>query len=368
MINNNMGIYIHIPFCKRKCDYCDFYSVEERELIKPYVSALKKEIEKTSNSIKYCKIDTIYFGGGTPSILEPSIFTELIEILEQRFKFTSCTEITLECNPCTVTKDRAKDWKKTGINRISLGAQSFKDSELKFLRRLHLAYNIFESLDCLRSEGFKNINMDIIFGIPGQTINDFKMNLRRAVELNVQHLSVYGLTIEKNTLLYRRLKNKEFRKINDETYEAMFLTAHSLLERNGYIHYEISNYAKPSFKSKHNLSLWQGKDYLGFGASAHSRLFDTRWANVADVKAYIKDPFAKSFTNKLTEKELELEKIMLGLRTRYGIRIKESSTSESIEFLKEKQLLEQIGNRIFLTANGMLLLDEIIPLLEGKSA
>jgi oxygen-independent coproporphyrinogen-3 oxidase len=220
----------------------------------------------------------------------------------------------------------------------------------------------------LQEAGFSNINIDLIFGIPGQTVNDLKFNLEKSLSLNIPHLSVYGLTIEKGTPLYQGLKRNTFNPVNEEMYEAMFLTAHACLEDKGYIHYEISNYAKDGYKSKHNLNCWQGRDYLGFGPSAHSRVADLRWANPEDIEAYLKDPTKRSFNKKLTKNEIRLEERMLGLRTRYGICIPQTDHAEHIEVLKKKKLVEQIGNRIFLTANGMLLLDEIILFLEGKRA
>jgi oxygen-independent coproporphyrinogen-3 oxidase len=360
------GIYVHIPFCIQKCAYCDFYSVEGTKYAPAYLAALAREMEAVRRAHPGLAAGTVYLGGGTPSILAPPLVGQVLENLRKCFDLSACAETTLECNPGTVTPDKARAWRDMGVDRVSLGVQSFLDGELEFLGRSHTAAETDEAMEALLAAGFDNFNLDLIFGIPGQTIQDFTQSLKQAAAFDPPHLSVYGLTLEKGTPLYRRFRRGGFARANDEIYEAMFLTAHAFLEGRGYVHYEVSNHALPGRQSKHNTDAWQGGDYFGFGCGAHSKQGKVRWANRADLRAYLNNPAERAFEQRLCAREARMERLMLGLRTRSGLCVRPEAPQEQIARLKARKLVDQTGDRIFLTASGMLLLDEIILLLEGE--
>ncbi|MFH0920251.1 MAG: radical SAM family heme chaperone HemW [Fibrobacterota bacterium] len=363
-----LGIYIHVPFCARKCGYCDFYSVEKLDKMAPFLSALDREVLSTfTEEAAPVPADTLYVGGGTPSLVPAGALEQLLTLLQTRVQFKEGAEITLECNPGSPVVERAAAWRAMGFNRISVGAQSFRETDLHFLNRIHTAEQTEASVQALRDAGFGNINLDLIFSLPGQTASAFQDNLRRALALNVEHLSVYGLSVEPGTPLAHRQEKGEFTRVNDETYEAHFLTAHGTLTSNGYHHYEISNYARPGFESRHNWNYWHEGDYVGLGASAHSKIGNRRWANVMGLDTYVKDPMKKAFTETLSDKERRMERIMLQLRTSAGIDKGECGGRRTVDRLLRKGWLVETPDRLVLTAEGMLLIDEITLLLEGDA-
>ena len=366
LIDRPFGVYLHIPFCKRKCGYCDFYSVEGLEAADAYADAMEKEIAVAAADLPVKKVDTLFMGGGTPAFLPVPLLTRLLSAIRRHLDLSACTEITLECNPGTLTLENARAYRELGFNRVSLGAQSFSDSDLKVLNRIHGVSEIHESVGMLKEAGFDNFNLDLMFGIPGQSIGDLVNSLKTALSLGASHVSLYGLTIEEGTPFHDRLLTGEFTRINEEKYEAQYLTAHAVLSAAGMVHYEVSNFAKPGREALHNLNVWRGRDYLGFGPSAHSRMGVCQWANDADLQGYLKNPFRKSFTNTLNDDQMRLERLMLGLRTNEGVAASLCGSRKNIEVLKQKQLLVEKDGRVVLTAEGMLLLDEIVLLLEGR--
>jgi oxygen-independent coproporphyrinogen-3 oxidase len=366
LIQKPFGIYIHVPFCKRKCGYCDFYSVEGTDAAESYVAALKKEISETAREMDSKCVDTLFLGGGTPTLLPLPLLKNLMECVRKAFDLSGCTELTLECNPGTLTEEKAKAYWDLGFNRVSVGAQSFNEAELTFLHRIHTAAQVPEAVRMLKKAGFDNFNLDLMFGLPGQSNRDLVKSLAEALALGATHISLYGLTIEEGTPFHQKLLAGEIVRANEERYEAQYLTAHSFLSAKGFLHYEVSNYARPQREALHNLNVWRGRDYAGFGVSAHSRLGLRQWANPADLAAYIRDPLKRSFENTLADDQVRLERLMLGLRTCEGVPSGLCGSRKNIEDLKQRQLLREMDGRVVLTAEGMLLLDEIVLLLEGR--
>jgi oxygen-independent coproporphyrinogen-3 oxidase len=366
IIQRPFGLYLHIPFCARKCGYCDFFSVEGTHAAEAYVEAMEREIAAIAAGLSTKCADTLFVGGGTPSLLPLPLLARLINRIRRNFDLSLCTEWTLECNPGTLTPEKAHAYRDLGFNRVSLGAQSFQDAELKFLNRIHDADQIRQSVGMLEKAGFDNFNLDLMFGIPGQTIHHLVTNLKTAISLGASHVSLYGLTVEEGTAFHERLLQGEFTRINEEIYEAQFLTAHAHLSAAGFVHYEVSNFAKTGREALHNLNVWRGRDYFGFGVSAHSRAGVCEWANGADLAAYIKDPLKKSFQDVLADDQMRLERLMLGLRTNEGVPAALCGSRANINRLKQRQLLRETDGRVILTAEGMLLLDEIVLLLEGR--
>jgi oxygen-independent coproporphyrinogen III oxidase len=284
------GIYIHIPFCERKCIYCDFYSVENLNLIDRFTESLLKEIEIFSIEADFFNdsiFDTIYFGGGTPSLLEPAQIEKILNKLSQSFKISSNPEITLETNPGTVDKRRLLEFKNLGVNRISFGVQSFFDDDLKFLGRIHTGEDAFRCINDSFEVGFENVSIDLIFGLPGQTVEKWLENLKFAVSLNVPHISAYNLIVERGTPLHELVSLGKVEIPEDEIQAQLYERTIDFLENAGYVHYEVSNYAFEGFECRHNLKYWQYENYIGFGPSAHSFWINKRWWNFANLNKYI---------------------------------------------------------------------------------
>jgi len=366
LIHRPFGIYIHVPFCKRKCGYCDFYSVEGIDAAGRYAESLEKEILETAADMDYKCADTLFIGGGTPTLFPVPLLERIMTLIRKEFDLSACTELTLECNPGTLTEEKAAAYKSLGFTRVSVGAQSFNENELKFLNRIHSVAQTHEAVRMLKKAGFENFNLDLMFGLPGQSNSDLVRSLAEALALEATHISLYGLTIEENTPFHQKLMAGEFTRANEERYEAQYLTAHSFLSAEGLLHYEVSNFARPQREALHNLNVWRGRDYIGFGVSAHSRTGLKQWANAADLEAYIKNPLKRSFENTLADDQMRLERLMLGLRTNEGVPASLCGSRKNIDDLKQRQLLQEKNGRVVLTAEGMLLLDEIVLLLEGR--
>lgn len=314
------GIYLHIPFCEKKCIYCDFYSITNKSNIDQFINALKNEILlflKANPEIDR-KIETIYFGGGTPSLLEPKHIAEVVEIIYNNFDLSSLCEFTIECNPGTDFIRKLPEYKSIGINRISIGVQSLNESELKFLGRIHTSNEATRSIESAL-DFFENVSVDIIFSIPNQTEKSLLNTLKYLLEFDLKHISAYSLIYEEGTPLFNQLqKGKVFPKNENEDYE-LYRTIQSFLLNRGFEQYEVSNYAKQGFKSLHNLGYWQHKEYYGFGPSAHSFYQSKRVWNVRNLKQYL--AFLQNHhlpiegSEILDEEKKMLEKIMLGLRS-----------------------------------------------------
>jgi oxygen-independent coproporphyrinogen-3 oxidase len=367
------SLYIHIPFCEKKCLYCDFYSVENHGKMDEFIRALKKEIVLYKEYGTKESFETIFFGGGTPSLLSPRVMEEILDDVHAAFPIERNAEVTIEANPGTVDLAKLKAYKSLGINRLSFGVQSFFEDELKFLSRIHSVEEAKQSVRWAHEAGFENISIDLIFALPGQTTERWKENLRQAIELGTHHISAYSLIVEDNTPLARMVKAKVVSPLPVETEAEMYEFTMEFLEKNGFEHYEVSNYAKPGFASRHNCNYWNHTSYLGLGPSAHSFWQNRRWWNIPNIQTYLKNiadgtlPLAGEET--ITRRERFDEAIMLGLRSG-GVDLNKIQAEFGVDMLSNEQgmLLNQLlldnlatfdNSIIKLTSRGYLLCDEI---------
>lgn len=369
---NELGIYIHIPFCKQKCYYCDFVSYSNKcSEVKEYIESLKKEIEEFDFS-NY-KVTSIYIGGGTPSYIDSIYIVEILSELKEKLKCNLIEfkdiEITIEVNPGTVDTKKLNDYKKSGINRLSIGLQSTKNDILKKIGRIHTYQEFLEIYKLARETGFKNINIDLMIGIPGQKIGDLKNTLQDIIKLEPEHISVYSLIIEENTPIEKMLENGEIKLPDEDLERNMYWYVKNTLELNGYNHYEISNFAKLGKESRHNLNCWNQEEYIGFGVAAHSYLNGIRFSNTINVEEYI-----QHIENNRKEENIQIEEsqsledkknefMMLGFRKIQGVdiaRFKEKFIDnpiflyrEKLNKLVEEGLIEVDLNHIKLTNKGI---------------
>lgn len=367
------GIYIHIPFCKTRCIYCDFYSTTRSELKERYVRALCRELEMRREYLRGEPIETIYLGGGTPSQLDEGDFLRIFETIRTVYGMEHCREITLEANPDDLTETYVAMLRHLPFNRISMGIQTFDDDTLKLLNRRHNAAQAIEAVGRCRRAGFANISIDLIYGLPGETDERWKQDLQQAVTLNVEHISAYHLTYEEGTRLYELLQARRIREVDEESSVRFFSILMDTLTDAGYEHYEISNFCRPGMHSRHNTSYWKGIPYLGCGASAHSFDRRTREWNVASIDEYIR---ALEDGHRLYETEPRdpdtayNECVMTSLRTRqglsleevekeYGIVLRQYCTNMAQPYLKDGKL-EIRGGRLRLTRDGIFVSDGII--------
>lgn len=371
----NVGIYIHIPFCKSRCIYCGFYSTTNKELKERYVDALIREIHmrkddfaRLGTSLSPSSTSTVYFGGGTPSSLSVCDIERIVGALESTFNGTP-SEVTLEMNPDDVTKDYIKAVRQMGINRISMGIQTFDDSRLQFIRRRHNASQAEKAVMTIREEGIHNVSIDLIFGFPNQTMDEWVTDIEKAIALHPTHISAYSLMYEEGTPLFRMLQKGEINQIDDETSLAMYTELINRLTANGYEHYEISNFAMPGYRSVHNSSYWHDTPYLGFGAAAHSYNKDTRSWNIPDLKKYI-----ESIESGVLPSESEVidadthynDLITTALRTREGLNLddlpqkyREYALVNARKSINE-HLLEATDSHIRLTREGLFVSDMVM--------
>lgn len=289
---NGLEIYIHIPFCVKKCDYCDFLSAPaDLETKEKYVEALINEIKLNKNKMSEYVVDTVFIGGGTPSLLEENQISKIMSVLRDNCNMSENPEITIECNPGTITESKLLEYKKSGINRISFGLQSANDEELKSIGRIHNYAGFLESYNLARKCGFDNINVDLMSALLGQTLKSYEETLNKVVRLEPEHISAYSLIVEENTLMYDRVKKAQIKGINilpdEESERKMYYLTNNILRSNGYRKYEISNYSKPGKECKHNIGYWQRKEYLGFGIGAASLYKENRYNNISDINKYI---------------------------------------------------------------------------------
>ena len=378
-MNKLAGIYVHIPFCIKKCPYCDFYSITDQSLKQPFSEALIQEMQMASSHPFL--FDTLYFGGGTPSVFKAKNIERIIENAYRLFNFLHDTEITIEVNPGTVTSEKLKGYRSIGINRINIGVQSFNDANLDFLGRIHSSNDAELTIRWARKAGFDNIGIDLIYGIPGQTKKAWLSDLRKAVEFEPEHLSCYMLTYEKGTPLDRERRQGKFKPVAGSLLAGLFETTMEYLTAHGYVQYEISNFAKNAYrKSRHNLKYWSFSPYLGFGPSAHSFIEHRRYWNFRSVKKYIEN--IKEGRLPIEEKEIlskeqrMMEMVYLGLRKTDGIDIDAIDENLGINFRqmfaeKIKQLEDdgyifplQPKNHCALSRKGMLFLDSIASMFD----
>lgn len=346
-----MGIYIHIPFCSSKCRYCDFFSrvVNNPETKQAYVDALCREIVLNKNYLESKKLSTIYFGGGTPSIITISQLQQIFKTISENFILSSDNEITLEANPDDLTKDFLQNLKNsTPINRLSIGVQSFFDDDLAFMNRKHSAQQAIDSIKNAQKVGFENITLDLIFSLPEMTKQRLIDNLKIFFDLNVQHLSAYNLIIEEGTIFGLWKKKGKLKELDDESSLNLYKLLIEKMEEKGYRHYEISNFAKPGNIAKHNFAYWAGESYLGIGTSAHSFNQKSRQWNIANINKYI-----ESIQNSKIPAEMEVlseidrynEFILTGLRTYLGISKKRLENDFSNFYLQIKNLINQFQTK-----------------------
>ena len=303
-----IGIYVHIPFCKRKCYYCDFVSYDNKyEKIDSYVETVKKEIEDTSNEFtKNHIVSTIYFGGGTPSFLESKYIKLLLENIRRNFNVSSNAEITLEVNPGTITEEKLKTYQMCGINRLSIDLQTTNDNLLKKIGRIHTYSEFLSTYNLARKLGFSNINVDLIFSLPDESLDDLKLDLEKIIELSPEHISTYSLIVENGTKIKELIEeNADGYNLPSEDIERqMYWYIKNTLEEKGYRHYEISNFAKEGYESKHNLNCWNQKEYFGFGAAAHSFIDGIRFSNKKILSEYIFNFKSRDIEEKMNREEL----------------------------------------------------------------
>jgi len=367
-MKKTLGIYIHIPFCASKCGYCDFNSVAGRDGLMPrYQNALLRHIEEASERLTPYLTDTVYFGGGTPSYYGAKRLREILNTIKRCSRLLKSSEITVEMNPDSVRPRELAALKKEGVNRISLGVQSMDDHLLKIIGRRHSSKQITKAVEAIRSEGFNNLSVDLIYGLPEQTKNDWAETLSRAIDLRPEHISCYGLKLEKGTPMYENYYGSPVLPDDDEQAD-MYLFAVSALESYGYRQYEISNFSYEGYESRHNLKYWNLSDYIGFGAGSHSFAGGVRYSCVSDVDAYV-DGIGKGRTvldeyERISGLGLGAEYIMLGLRRSSGISRDEyrrvyragfGAIERLLAGYKKKGWAEEEDGRWRLTPSGMLI-------------
>ena len=357
-------IYVHIPFCARICPYCAFYKdLLDRSQTRQFCEALLRELVRCDRRAGHLLPSTIYFGGGTPTALNIMQLEVLLRGLHQTLDLSRLVEWTMEANPGSVSPRKAAVLKKFGVNRISLGVQSWDDELLKLLGREHTARQAAKSFSVLRDAGFTNINIDLMFGLPGQTLDQWRATLEKTIALQPEHISTYCLTYEQDTEFFLRHACGEFRQNPDADAELFEMTM-ATLEHRGYEQYEISNYARRGFESIHNRAYWFGKDYLGIGPSAVSTIAMQRWQNVCDYRAYIDRVLSRKSPREsgedLTREMKRTERIALALRTREGIPALElASFPQKTNELIELELLAESHGNFVLTRRGKALADSI---------
>lgn len=381
---NKIEIYIHIPFCVKKCDYCDFLSCPaDDEIKKRYVAALCREIEWAKDCLKEYLVDTVFIGGGTPSILEASYIEKILRTLKDSANVSDNAEITIECNPGTVTGEKLETYKKAGINRISLGLQSANDEELKSIGRIH-NYNEFkESFNLARLAGFKNINVDLMSALPGQTLDSYKDTLAKIVTLNPDHISAYSLIVEDETPLKDRVESGEVKLPSEDEEREMYYYTKEFLGKTGYKRYEISNYSKDGYECRHNIGYWKRVEYLGFGIGAASLFKGERFSNTSDINRYMnileKDDVLNAdeiweaineSTETLSQNDEMEEFMFLGLRMTEGIskvdfkndfgKDIESVYGTILDKLEKQELINQNKERVWLTDRGIDISNQVL--------
>jgi oxygen-independent coproporphyrinogen III oxidase len=379
------SIYIHIPFCEHKCIYCDFYSIapsgsedEHRSLTDKFLFALESEILIRAEDPRFNEpVETIFFGGGTPSLLHPSEIKKMLKLISSKFPINKNTEITLETNPGTVNKESLKAFRATGVNRLSVGIQSFHDDDLKFLTRIH---NANEAKQCIRDafdSGFENVSVDLIFSLPNQTMERWKSNLEQAIALSPQHISCYSLIVEPETPLFRMVQSNQVKLLDPAVDAELYEFTINFLSSNGYKQYEVSNFAKDNFKCRHNINYWNHSNYLSFGPSAHSFWKNERWWNMSNVASYIEQIEKKILPiaggEHLNEIQLRDETIFLGLRSE-GIDLEQfhkqfgfdlvAKHQFTVQKILQNKLAQIIGQRLQLTSKGYSVCDEICQMFQ----
>ncbi|MBI5464720.1 MAG: radical SAM family heme chaperone HemW [Ignavibacteriales bacterium] len=374
------SLYLHIPFCEHKCIYCDFYSIAPREahqeevpIVDRFLRSLEREISLQAEHKEFkTDYETVFFGGGTPSLLSPIQIQSILSCVRSRFDLRANAEVTLETNPGTVDAAKLEGFREAGVNRLSVGIQSFHDDDLKFLTRIHSSEQARRTLRDAFEAGFVNVSLDLIFALPGQTLERWKSNLAQAIALQPTHISCYSLIIEPNTPLKRMVETRQAAMLSPELDAEMYDAAIEFLARNGYEQYEVSNFAKPGFRSRHNGNYWNHANYLSFGPSAHSFWNGRRWWNVANLVNYCERVEAGRLPvageERLGARELAEEFIFLGLRgegldlqrlkREYAVDLRSEYVS-TLRHLADDGLASIENEKLCLTPKGYALCDEI---------
>lgn len=361
------GIYIHIPFCKKKCKYCDFisFNCNEKEWER-YFKALTKEIQ---NCKVNKKVTTIYIGGGTPSLVDSKYISQVIEDIKNKFEIADDAEITIEINPGTVNEEKLLEYRKIGINRLSIGLQSTHDRILNLIGRVHNFEQFENTYELAKNVGFTNINVDLMLAIPTQTEKELIDSVNKVINLNPKHISIYSLILEEGTEFEKLISNNELELLDEKTERTMYWKTKTILEKNGYEHYEISNFAKKGFQSKHNLDCWNQEEYIGFGLASHSYIDNKRYSNTNYFEEYVKNIEIGKFEKNVEVHENQdretkaKEYMMLGLRKIAGVSISEFERKFrinplfyfrfEIEQLVDEDLIEVDLDNIKLTKKGL---------------
>lgn len=360
MFRKKIGLYIHIPFCVSKCRYCDFLSMPyDYDVREQYTMSLCKEIERFAkeHADEYV-VNSVFFGGGTPSILEPELFEKIISTVRDNFKMNTDSEITIECNPGTVTYDKLGTYKENGVNRISFGLQSANDSELKALGRIHTFSDFMDSYDNALKAGFNNINVDIMSALPSQGIEGYRNTLEKVLSLDIKHISAYSLIIEEGTPFFEMNEKGLLKLPSEEDERQMYYMTEELLAKNGFHRYEISNYARDGYECRHNKIYWERGEYAGFGLGAASLISDIRYSNTGDMKEYLED-FSSGRENEILSLEDKMSEFMfLGLRMTKGIEISEFERQfkSDIYDIFGSEIKKHVGNGLLVEKEGRLML------------
>lgn len=369
--NQKMGMYIHIPFCKSKCPYCDFCSFPhpKAEVVEAYVAELIGRMETWGKRCTHRSVDTVYFGGGTPTLLTAEQVGRLTAAVHRHFSVEADAEITVECNPATADRARLQAWRNGGVNRMSMGAQSAQPEELKALGRLHSWDDVCRTVEDARAVGIHNVNVDFMVGVPHQTRDSLMDTLARAVALDPDHLSAYCLMLEEGTPFARK-GAAVLGLPDDEEVAARYELASTFLREVGYEHYEISNYAKEGRRSRHNTHTWQAGEYLGLGVAAHSYLDGERFGNSRDLTAFLRGEDITEERYTLTSEEMADEAVMLGLRLREGVDEAELTTHFGVDFEERygrkctpfvpAGLMTRVDGRVALTEKGWMVSNAIL--------
>ncbi|MBV5348257.1 radical SAM family heme chaperone HemW [bacterium] len=367
------GIYLHIPFCRKRCHYCDFFKSTDLSQKARLLDGLNKELIGRARELASEEINTIYLGGGTPSVLLIGELKDLLQTIGQNYQVSPEAEITMEANPDDLSQAILSVLREIGFNRLSMGVQSFSESDLKLMNRRHGVMQAIQSVKWAKTAGFANISIDLIYGLPNQTLEEWERNVRIAVELDVQHISAYNLTYHEGTVFYDRLKKGILKELPDELSLQQFEMLISILKDAGFEHYEISNFCKPGLYSQHNSSYWKSKKYLGIGPSAHSFDLQTRRWNVSSVSGYLdgienNKPFSE--TEILSEQDRYNDYIITGLRTIWGTSEELIQTEFSENYLvhfqkvKDKYLnsghVSETSGKICLSPEGLFISDQIM--------
>lgn len=372
----NLGIYVHIPFCKKKCDYCDFVSFEaENNVQEKYVDALCMDIKNSAIKFQEYEINTMYFGGGTPSYISENLIVKILKEIQKNYKIANNAEITIEVNPGTVNKEKLEIYRKSGFNRISIGLQSTHDRLLKLIGRIHTYNEFLETYKSAREVGFENINVDLMLALPTQTMEELVDSVNKMINLKPEHISIYSLILEENTPLYNKVFSGKLEILDEELEREMYWKTKKIFEKNKYNHYEISNFSKKGFESKHNMNCWLQEEYLGFGISAHSYFNNKRFARTSNLNEYIKNIEMNNSEKNIEINEVQnreskaKEYMLLGLRKIDGVSI--SAFERKFEInplfyfrfeiskLEEEGLLEVDLDNIKLTDKGLDLANQV---------